>query len=158
LFTLKVNNAAWAVYDLALTMSPENVQRSFGVNVFGPLYLIQSVVASMPRGGRIINIGTVASKLGLGGMGTYAASKAAMDTLTFVLAKEVCALGASLFRNVKLTDYSSWGVMVKESRSIRFHQDLSSRILYLLFPRLRKLRTGWFPKPELRIEWAQLTI
>jgi NAD(P)-dependent dehydrogenase (short-subunit alcohol dehydrogenase family) len=43
----------------------------------------------MPQGGRIINIGTVASKMGLTGMGSYAISKAAQDSITETLAQEL---------------------------------------------------------------------
>jgi NAD(P)-dependent dehydrogenase (short-subunit alcohol dehydrogenase family) len=43
----------------------------------------------MPQGGRIINVGSVASKLGIEAV--YGAAKAAMDALTFSLARDVSA-------------------------------------------------------------------
>ena len=43
----------------------------------------------MPKYSRIINIGTVASRLGLSALPIYAAAKAAMDQLTWSLAREV---------------------------------------------------------------------
>lgn len=67
----------------------ESVNETFAVNVFGPLYLIQAAEPFMSRGGRIINIGSVATKLGIEGMGLYCASKAAIEALTFVMAREV---------------------------------------------------------------------
>lgn len=63
---------------------------TFAVNVFGPIYLIQAAVAHMPPHSRVINIGSVASKLGVSGSPLYSASKATMDALTFSLAMEVC--------------------------------------------------------------------
>jgi NAD(P)-dependent dehydrogenase (short-subunit alcohol dehydrogenase family) len=53
--------------------------------------MIQSVVGvgKMPPGGRIINIGTVYSKMGPSTGGSYAASKAAMDSMTSSLAGEL---------------------------------------------------------------------
>lgn len=51
----------------------------------------QAVVelGKMPSGGRIINIGSVASKLGLRGMAVYSAAKAALDSFTEALAEEL---------------------------------------------------------------------
>jgi NAD(P)-dependent dehydrogenase (short-subunit alcohol dehydrogenase family) len=47
----------------------ESIERTFAVNVIGPILLIQTVVPVMPRGGRIINIGSIASKLGVAAVG-----------------------------------------------------------------------------------------
>ncbi|KAJ5518683.1 Short-chain dehydrogenase/reductase SDR [Penicillium expansum] len=66
-------------------MTPEHLQNHFGINVFGTLFMTQAVVTlgNMPRGGRIINIGSCASKMGVGdGMGVYGATKAATDYLS----------------------------------------------------------------------------
>lgn len=90
--SVKVNNAAWSKLGPALDSTPEDTLKCFEVNVFGPLYLMQFAVPHMPRGGRIINVGSVASKLGIAGMPLYVASKGAMDALTFVLAREVSAI------------------------------------------------------------------
>lgn len=84
-----VNNAAWAAREPVLTASPETVQKTFEACVLGPLYLIQATVPHMPQGGRIINVGSVASKLGIEPV--YGAAKAAMDALTFSLARDVSA-------------------------------------------------------------------
>jgi NAD(P)-dependent dehydrogenase (short-subunit alcohol dehydrogenase family) len=84
---LAVNNAAWAATEPVLTASPETIQRTFQTCVLGPLYLIQATVPLMPQGGRIINIGSIASKLGVEPV--YGAAKAAMDALTFSLARDV---------------------------------------------------------------------
>lgn len=84
---LVVNNAAWAAREPVLTQSQESVQKTFETCVLGPLYLIQATVPHMPQGGRIINVGSVASKLGIEPV--YGAAKAAMDALTFSLARDV---------------------------------------------------------------------
>ncbi|KAL7792160.1 hypothetical protein V8C37DRAFT_130752 [Trichoderma ceciliae] len=82
-----VNNAAWASREPVLTAAQETVERTFNTCVMGPLYLIQATVPHMPQGGRIINIGSVASKLGVEPV--YGAAKAAMDALTFSLARDL---------------------------------------------------------------------
>lgn len=85
-----MNNAATGVPGPATKASRQAVEKTFAVNVYGPLSVIQSVVPVMPRGGRIINIGSVGSKLGTPESPIYVASKGAMDALIFAMAKEVC--------------------------------------------------------------------
>ncbi|KAL7944226.1 hypothetical protein V8C42DRAFT_353657 [Trichoderma barbatum] len=82
-----VNNAAWASRDPVLTAGQDTVERTFNTCVLGPLYLIQATVPYMPQGGRIINVGSVASKLGIEAV--YGAAKAAMDALTYSLARDL---------------------------------------------------------------------
>ncbi|GFP54261.1 hypothetical protein ACSS6W_001955 [Trichoderma asperelloides] len=92
-----VNNAAWAAREPVLTTTQENVQRTFDTCVLGPLYLIQATVPYMPQGGRIINVGSVASKLGIEPV--YGAAKAAMDALTFSLARDLGSDGKRITIN-----------------------------------------------------------
>lgn len=100
-----VNNAADGSSQPLLEATPEHVQNSFGVNVFGPLYLIQAIVqiGKMPKGGRIINIGSVVSKMGMALAATYAAAKAAQDSLTASFAGEVIFF---LWYSDMLTNYN----------------------------------------------------
>ena len=65
------------------------LEKTFAITVFGGIYLIQAAVPHMPRGGRIINIGSVASKMGIGHIPVYSAAKAAMDSFTYSIAEEV---------------------------------------------------------------------
>ena len=52
--------------------------------------------AKAPRGGRIVNFATVATPLKLEGEAAYAASKAAVVTLTEVLAREFAPFGITV--------------------------------------------------------------
>ncbi|KAL6910201.1 hypothetical protein GGI43DRAFT_426977 [Trichoderma evansii] len=92
-----VNNAAWASTEPVLTATQETVQRTFYTCVLGPLYLIQATVPHMSQGGRIINIGSIASKLGVEPV--YGAAKAAMDALTFSLARDLGSDGKRITIN-----------------------------------------------------------
>lgn len=87
-----VNNAAVGHFGSILTASREDIVNVFNIDVFGPIQLVQTVVPHMPKGGRIINIGSIASKLGIADIPVYGAAKAAMDTLTFSMSKEVSPL------------------------------------------------------------------
>lgn len=90
LLTFKlVNNATFARTGSVLSSQREDILRSFEVAVVGPVLLLQAAYPYIPQGGRVINIGSVASKLGFVQMPIYAAAKAAMDQLTFSLSREV---------------------------------------------------------------------
>jgi NAD(P)-dependent dehydrogenase (short-subunit alcohol dehydrogenase family) len=84
-----VNNAGIGNYHSTLTISKESIDEFFTLNVYGAIYMTQRVVPRMPKGGRIINISSITSKIGMGGMPMYGASKAALDSLTYAWAQEV---------------------------------------------------------------------
>jgi NAD(P)-dependent dehydrogenase (short-subunit alcohol dehydrogenase family) len=84
-----VNKAAAGQVGSALSFPAEEIAKVFQVNVFGIIHLIEAAVPHMPRGGRIINIGSIGSKLRLDAVPIYGAAKAAMDALTFSISQEV---------------------------------------------------------------------
>jgi NAD(P)-dependent dehydrogenase (short-subunit alcohol dehydrogenase family) len=95
-----VNNAG--IVDVAQRVdeySAARVQRMFAVNVFGSFSCAREAVRRMStrhggRGGAIVNIGSVASKLGSAGQYVdYAAAKGAIDVFTVGLSREVAAEG-----------------------------------------------------------------
>lgn len=69
--------------------------------MFGPVFLTQAIVniGKMPRGGRIINTGSVVSKMGLPIASIYGAAKAAQDSLTASWASAVSPLSYK-YKNV----------------------------------------------------------
>lgn len=85
-----VNNAATA-FLCPITEEPnvEQLAKVFQTNVLGPFYMVNAVVPHMPRGGRIINISSTNAKRGNPKLSSYAASKAALDSLTWTWAEEV---------------------------------------------------------------------
>ncbi|EXJ89648.1 hypothetical protein A1O3_02715 [Capronia epimyces CBS 606.96] len=84
-----VNNAGGGPPAGALQASSEDVTAVFAANVFSALFMVQAAVPVMHRGGRVINIGSIASKLGIGPTALYGAAKAANDALTYSLAMEL---------------------------------------------------------------------
>lgn len=85
-----VNNAG--VYELAPLekVSEELFHRHFNLNVLGLLLTTQEAVKRMgPEGGSIINIGSTASSMQPPDSTVYTATKAAVDAITGVLAKEL---------------------------------------------------------------------
>ncbi|KAM0347325.1 hypothetical protein ACHAPU_004844 [Fusarium lateritium] len=83
-----VNNAGTATWGETLAVEPGQLTKVFDVNVNGPIFLAQAAVPLMKPGGRIINISSIASKLGDASIPVYGASKAALDSLTWSWAKE----------------------------------------------------------------------
>ena len=67
----------------------------FDVNVFGALQCVQAVVPSMVKNGwgRVVNVASVAGKEGNPFAGAYAASKAALISMTKSLGKELAETG-----------------------------------------------------------------
>ena len=84
-----VNNAG--VYEFAPLegVTEELFHKHFNVNVLGLLLTTKEAVKHMGPGGSIINMGSVASSIRMPNSTVYAASKAAVDAITGVLAKEL---------------------------------------------------------------------
>ena len=92
---LLVNNAGAASMN-ALLLTPSKVAEALmRVNYLGTFHCLQAVgkVMVRQRGGRILNLTTVAVPLSLEGEAAYVASKAAVEALTKVAAKELAAHG-----------------------------------------------------------------
>jgi NAD(P)-dependent dehydrogenase (short-subunit alcohol dehydrogenase family) len=80
-------------------MTADRLSRMFAVNVVGSMICAREAVRRMStrhggRGGAIVNVSSIASRLGSPGEYVdYAASKGAIDTFTIGLAREVAADG-----------------------------------------------------------------
>jgi NAD(P)-dependent dehydrogenase (short-subunit alcohol dehydrogenase family) len=89
--TICVNNAGIALSHKLVDHPDEMWHHMMAVNVTGPYYVCKAVVPGMIEagGGRIINLGSVASKAGNAYMVAYTASKHAVLGLTRALAVEL---------------------------------------------------------------------
>ena len=90
-----VNNAGIASMNHSLLTPTSVVDRILATNVRGTFLVCREAAKLMQRHrfGRIVNLTTVAVPLRLAGEAVYAASKAAVVTLTQVLARELADLG-----------------------------------------------------------------
>jgi 3-oxoacyl-[acyl-carrier protein] reductase len=86
-----INNAGIASMNHLLLTPMATVQRVFSTNVFGTFVTMREAAKSMMKNrfGRIVNFATVATPLNLEGEAAYAASKAAVESLTRVAAREL---------------------------------------------------------------------
>lgn len=93
-----LNNAGIASMNHALLTPGSTVERVFATNVFGTFLFCREAAKLMGRRrtGRIVNFATVATPLKLEGEAVYAASKAAVVSLTEVLARELAPMGITV--------------------------------------------------------------
>jgi 3-oxoacyl-[acyl-carrier protein] reductase len=90
-----VNNAGVLLRGLVMMCPPADFQTVLNTNITGAFHCIKAASRHMvsKRSGSIINISSVAGTRGLKGQGAYAASKAALNSLTTVAAKEFASYG-----------------------------------------------------------------
>ena len=93
-----INNAGIAAMNHALLTPVSTVERVFRTNVLGTFLFCREAARLMQRRsyGRIVNFATVATPLKLEGEAVYAASKAAVMSLTEVLARELAPWGITV--------------------------------------------------------------
>lgn len=92
-----VNNAGIFITGQIGDTSLDDYERTMAINVRAPFIAIRTAQASMPDGGRIINIGScLASRAGRPGVALYAASKSALIGLTQGLARDLGARGITV--------------------------------------------------------------
>jgi 3-oxoacyl-[acyl-carrier protein] reductase len=93
-----VNNAGITRDALLMRMSEEEWDTVIGVNLKGVFNCTQSILRTMvkQRGGRIVNISSVAGQIGNPGQANYAASKAGVMGFTKTIAREVAGRGITV--------------------------------------------------------------
>ncbi|MGZ3749881.1 MAG: SDR family NAD(P)-dependent oxidoreductase [Mucilaginibacter sp.] len=91
-----VNNAGVYKFGALAEITEDEFHRQFNTNVLGLLLATQGAVNSFgEKGGSVINIGSVVSRITPPGSAIYTATKGAVDSITQVLSKE---LGAKKIR------------------------------------------------------------
>lgn len=93
-----VNNAGVASMNHCMVTPIEVARRVLETNVIGTFLFCREAAKLMRRegGGRIVNLSTVAVPLKLAGEAIYAASKAAVESLTAILARELAEFGITV--------------------------------------------------------------
>jgi 3-oxoacyl-[acyl-carrier protein] reductase len=84
-----VNNAG--VYDVKALeeITEEHFHHTFNTNVLGLLLVTQEAAKHLPKGGAIVNIGSLVSRITPPGMAVYNGTKGAVDAITGTLSKEL---------------------------------------------------------------------
>lgn len=84
-----INNSG--VYEFAPleAITEDHFHRQFNINVLGLLLTTQAAVKHLGEGASIVNIGSVVSRITPPASAVYSATKAAVDAITGVLAREL---------------------------------------------------------------------
>jgi 3-oxoacyl-[acyl-carrier protein] reductase len=85
-----VNNAGVYEFGPLEQITPEHFHKQFDLNVLGLLLTTKEAVAHFnPKGGSIINIGSVVGRMTFPNGAVYGATKGAVDSITVSLSKEL---------------------------------------------------------------------
>lgn len=77
-------------------VTQDEVQRIFGINVFGPLYVVSEASTRLRDNGRVINFSSSVAKYPLAGSGLYSAAKRAIEAFTESWARELGTRGITV--------------------------------------------------------------
>jgi 3-oxoacyl-[acyl-carrier protein] reductase len=92
-----VNNAGIARYGSVEEMSLEDIDALLNVNVRAVILSSQAAIPHLPKGGRIINIGSsLGERVPFGGVTVYSATKSALRSLTGGLSRELGPRGITV--------------------------------------------------------------
>jgi 3-oxoacyl-[acyl-carrier protein] reductase len=110
-----INNAGVFEFGPIESVTEESFHLQFNTNVLGPVLLTQEALKTFPAtGGSIVNIGTVISQNPFPNASIYAATKAAVETISVSLSKE---LGA---RNIRVNTVAPGHTETEGTRRIGF--------------------------------------
>lgn len=86
-----VNNAGWDKIEPFLKSEPATWQRIIAINLYGVFHMCHAALPWMIQqgGGRIVNIGSDAGRVGSSGEAVYAAAKGGVIAFTKTLAREM---------------------------------------------------------------------
>jgi short-subunit dehydrogenase len=93
-----INNAGIGLHSAILDSEPEKIRLIFEVNFFAPLLLSRQALLSMAtrKQGAIVNVTSASARRAVAHVGAYAASKAALHSLSQSLRLEAAQLGVSV--------------------------------------------------------------
>lgn len=89
-----VNNAAYQHHQESLAdITDEQLERTFRTNIFGYFYMARAALEHLPRGGSIINTGSITGLEGSGSLLDYSSTKGAIHAFTKSLAQNLVERG-----------------------------------------------------------------
>ncbi|WP_343315720.1 SDR family oxidoreductase [Brucella sp. BE17] len=84
-----VNNAGVMVLSSLANVEDETIDRQIDINLKGTINTLRQAANRLRSGGRVVNLSTSVVGLKLESYGVYAATKAAVEALTGIMAKEM---------------------------------------------------------------------
>jgi NAD(P)-dependent dehydrogenase (short-subunit alcohol dehydrogenase family) len=89
-----VNNAAFQQHQGSIEeLSEEQFEKTFRTNIFGYFYMAKAAVKHLPKGGAIVNTGSITGLEGTGQLLDYSSTKGAIHAFTKSLAQQMTERG-----------------------------------------------------------------
>lgn len=95
-FDYLINNAGTGIFKPFMETTEEDFTRMMNEHIKAPFFLNQKLLPIMKDGGRILNISSGLTRFSLPGYAAYAIMKAAVETLTLYMAKELGERGITV--------------------------------------------------------------
>ncbi|SFU70276.1 NAD(P)-dependent dehydrogenase, short-chain alcohol dehydrogenase family [Pustulibacterium marinum] len=92
-FDFLVNNAGTALYAMVATTTEEQMDAAYNIHYKGVFFLTQKALPYLNEGGGIVNISSGLARFSFPGSSVYGSLKAAIDSLSRYMAKELGAKG-----------------------------------------------------------------
>jgi len=89
-----VNNAAFQQHQNSIEeLTDEQFEKTFRTNIFGYFYMAKAALKHIPKGGAIVNTGSITGLEGTGQLLDYSATKGAIHAFTKALAQQLVEKG-----------------------------------------------------------------
>jgi len=129
-----VNNAGWGLWGCVEDVSVDEFKAQFDTNFFSIIRLIQEVGPTMRKqgSGKIINISSVAGRIGFPASPAYISSKFALEGLSECLRLEMAPFGVDVViiePGVIKTNFLNPVKLAKKSESDTAYRDITSRVV-----------------------------
>ena len=129
-----VNNAGWGLWGCVEDVSVDEFKAQFETNFFSIIRLIQEVGPTMRKqgSGKIVNISSVAGRIGFPASPAYISSKFALEGLSESLRLEMSPFGVDVIiiePGVIKTNFLNPVKLAKKSESDTAYRDITARVV-----------------------------
>ena len=129
-----VNNAGWGLWGCVEDVSIDEFKKQFETNFFSVIRLIQEVGPTMRKqgSGKIINISSVAGRIGFPASPAYISSKFALEGLSESLRLEMAPFGVDVIiiePGVIKTNFLNPVKLAKKSESDTAYRDITTKVV-----------------------------
>ena len=129
-----VNNAGWGLWGCVEDVSVDEFKTQFETNFFSVIRLIQEVGPTMRKqgSGKIINISSVAGRIGFPASPAYISSKFALEGLSESLRLEMAPFGVDVIiiePGVIKTNFLNPVKLAKKSESDTAYRDITAKVV-----------------------------
>ena len=117
-----VNNAAFQQHQESIEdLTDEQFEKTFRTNIFGYFYMAKAALKHLPKGGAIVNTGSITGLEGTGQLLDYSATKGAIHAFTKALAQQLVEKGIRVNCVAPGPVWTPLNVVDKEPKEVAKH-------------------------------------